>query len=346
MVCLEKFLEKHDLSKISQVNIIWPKVPNESSKRILNISNQINQFAYMLGQENIGCSIIGKPEIDYNEKDAIMSAIQVEAKASIREPFKFELEKVKLAQTKDSIISEIISDLHKGVNANQYCIMEGILYKLEVNKSRGMIRKLYIPQSLIPSVLQIYHDLNIHPGYVRTLLACKSQVYWKGMEKDLREYISKCIICIQTKSSNNKQVIPGKLKIPPRAGHTYAIDIVGSLPKSGVYFKILVVVCTFSRYVVAAPLVTGSASEVIKRLEEFFDILGHPEALVSDRAGAFTGLEFEGYLGEYVIHHLTTPYSPRSNALAERSIRSILSVLGCFVWKSQRIGIFMYGKFV
>ena len=180
---------------------------------------------------------------------------------------------------------------------------------------------------MIPSVLQIYHDLNIHPGYIRTLLNCKSQCFWKGMGKDIRDYISRCVTCIQTKSSNNKQVIPGKLRIPPRAGHTFAIDIVGSLPKSGVFYKILVVVCTFSRYVLAAPLVTGTASEVIKRLEEFFDVLGHPEGLVSDNAGAFTSLEFKGYLGEYIIHHLTTPYSPRSNALAERSIRSVLSIL-------------------
>ena len=327
MVCLEKFLEKHNLSQISEVHILWPKVLKESSKRISNVSNCVNQFEYRLWQENIECTIVGKPEIDYNEKDAIMAALQIEAKASIEQPFKFELEKVKLAQERDPILNEIILDFNKGVNTNQYCIIEGILYKLEVTESRGLIKKLYIPQSLVPSVLQIYHDMDIHPGYIRTLLNCKSQVFWKGMGKDIREYISKCITCIQTKHSNNKQVIPGKLKIPPHAGHTYAIDIVGSLPKSGVYYKILVVVCTFSRYVVAAPLVTGTASEVIKRLEEFFDILGHPEGIVSDRAGAFTGLEFEGYLGQYIIHHLTTPYSPRSNALAERSIRSILSVL-------------------
>ena len=44
--------------------------------------------------------------------------------------------------------------------------------------------------------------------------------------------------------------------------------------------------------------------------------------------GAFTGNEFEEYFKyRHIHHHRTTPYSPRSNALAERSVRNVLSIL-------------------
>ena len=148
------------------------------------------------------------------------------------------------------------------------------------------------------------------------------------MAKDIKEYISKCIICIRAKGSNNKQVKGGHLVIPPRAGHTWAIDIVGSLPKSGFYYKILVMVCTLSRFTWADHLTAGTAVEVIRKLEDLFHRYGSPVVLVSDNAGCFTGKEFKNYLSfRNIHHHLTTPYSPRSNALAERSIRNVLSVL-------------------
>ena len=157
---------------------------------------------------------------------------------------------------------------------------------------------------------------------------CESQCFWESLSKDIKKHISQCVTCIRAKHSHNKKVVEGHLKLPPRSGHTFAIDIVGSLPKSGVFSKILVVVCTYSRYTRAVPLCTGTGTEVIKRLKEIFSYFGRPVCLISDNAGAFVSQEFSAYLQSHNIsHHLTTPYAPQGNALAERTIRSVLSLL-------------------
>ena len=331
MVCLEHILNNMDFTNISKVQIIWPKSVLESSKRIYHMADLLKHFSFALWQNQIPCTIIGQSKVNYGEKDALMAVLSIpEAKASPVDLFTLETEIIKKAQNSDPVLGDTIKEMVASslLSHNQYILVNDVLYISDLNETRGLIKKLCIPTSLIPTVIQIYHDRNHHPGYIKTLLDCRSQCHWPGMAKDINHHISQCTICIRAKWSNNKQVIPGHLVIPPRAGHTWAIDILGSLPKSGFYSKILVSICTFSRFTRAVPLTTGAAVEVIKRLEDLFHVYGVPEVLVSDRAGAFTGNEFEEYFKyRNIHHHRTTPYSPRSNALAERSVRNVLSIL-------------------
>ena len=61
---------------------------------------------------------------------------------------------------------------------------------------------------------------------------------------------------------------------------------------------------------------------------DLFSYLGTPRVLISDNAGSFTGKEFQEFLKQQgIIHHKITPYAPQGNSLAERSIRSVLSML-------------------
>ena len=96
----------------------------------------------------------------------------------------------------------------------------------------------------------------------------------------------------------------GHLPIPPKAGHTWAIDILGSIPKVGHFRKIFVAVCTLSRYTWAVPLCSGTAAEVIKQFDFHFRLLGYPQVVVNDNAGAFTGSEFKTYLQSHNIKNI------------------------------------------
>ena len=214
---------------------------------------------------------------------------------------------------------------------------EGLLYMKEQDPSRGTIHKLCVPKVLTNEVIALYHDQDAHPGILKTYMNCRSQCHWANMQRDINVYISKCVECARAKHSNNKRVLEGHLAIPPRAGHTYAIDIVGSLPKVGTSRKILVVVCTYSRYTFAEDISAGTAAEVITKLDKLFHLIGFPEELVSDNAGNFTSELFESYLNSNGIEHqFTTPYNPTGNALAERTIRSVLTLLRVLVKDKPR----------
>ena len=128
-------------------------------------------------------------------------------------------------------------------------------------------------------------------------------------------------------NTHHTKVREGHLRLPDTANDTLAIDILGSLPKSGVYTKILVVICTYSRFTRAYALSSGTAKEVAKHLREHFQQYGEPRRIISDNAGAFISKEFQDFLSELQIHHhLITPYNPSSN-LAENAIKNVLSLL-------------------
>ena len=60
------------------------------------------------------------------------------------------------------------------------------------------------------------------------------------------------------------KVREGHLANPPRPRHTIAMDVLGHLPKSERFSKILVAVDLVSRYVYAEPLPAEGASDIIK----------------------------------------------------------------------------------
>ena len=141
-----------------------------------------------------------------------------------------------------------------------------ILLKIDINDPKGNPVRTCIPQSMVKDVLQLYHDDNSHKGVARTYLECKSQVYWPGMQREITEYVNRCEVCVRAKTSSNKRVKDLHLMLPPQASHTWAIDLVGGLPRSGAYNQILVCVCTFSRYTVTYPMSSGAAAEIIMNL--------------------------------------------------------------------------------
>ena len=319
MLCLEDILTHDILKSVSGVQIIWPRSEVHLPKRQKNLQETIKAFSYALENKNIRCCVVNEPE----DIDVIVASVSGKD-AKYNEQLNYDAVGLIEAQQSDKLIKEIYTSF----DDKKYLIVNNILFKLDFDETRGLVQKVFIPESLINSIIKRYHNNNGHPGYARTLLSLRSQCFWPSMQKDVQNFVSQCGVCIQAKQSNNKRVIEGHLVVPPRAGHTWAIDIVGSIPKVGNFSKILVSVCTLSRFTCAVPLASGTAGEVIKKLENTFHILGYPEMLISDNAGAFTGAEFSNYLKSHNIrHHLITPYNPRSNALAERSIQSVLSIL-------------------
>jgi hypothetical protein len=65
---------------------------------------------------------------------------------------------------------------------------------------------IYVPNSpkLSSTILKEMHNVPYveHPGYQKIVLAVKSQYYWPGMEKDIVEYIVKCLVCQKVKARN------------------------------------------------------------------------------------------------------------------------------------------------
>ena len=125
---------------------------------------------------------------------------------------------------------------------------------ITLNETRGPIFRYCIPESLRRDILRSFYDQNVHSGFIRAYQALNAVCTWPGLKRDVQQYVHRCDVCRRAKSSNNMKVREGHLANPPRPRHTIAMDVLGHLPKSERFSKILVAVDMASRYVYADPL--------------------------------------------------------------------------------------------
>ncbi|MCO5562904.1 hypothetical protein L7F22_016540 [Adiantum nelumboides] len=72
-----------------------------------------------------------------------------------------------------------------------------------------------------------------HRGIQTTLKAIETYFYWPTMERDIPDYVSKCVVCQKTKFDRGKQ--PGLLQplpIPDSPWESISMDFIFGLPKS------------------------------------------------------------------------------------------------------------------
>jgi hypothetical protein len=93
-------------------------------------------------------------------------------------------------------------------------------------------------------VLREMHNLSYvgHPGYQRTIATVRSQYFWPGMNKEVANYISKCLECQKMKTNHRHPTgIVQQLSIPKWKWEVVKIDFM--LPRTmKQYDSIMVVV--------------------------------------------------------------------------------------------------------
>ena len=225
-----------------------------------------------------------------------------------------------------------------------YIILDDILYHIYVppsQKSSKSVAQLVIPQDLKAYILALHHDAKLagHIGIQRMLSVVKQRYYWKGMTKDIYEYVSTCKTCNQSKPANRSINMPLTIRDPaPGAFHTLYVDSVGPLVPTQRGNKHLVVVTDqYSRYVIAWPSRDVSAKTIAAQFyQKVICIYGAPKRLVSDNGAAFVGHIFKDLCSQFEIKQcFSTSYHPQAQGSVERANRSLINLLRNFVSSKQ-----------
>ena len=80
-----------------------------------------------------------------------------------------------------------------------FFIHNGLLYRYASDHSKDFCA-LVIPKAWRYTILVETHDKMGHQGNNRTYSPIKQQYYWKGMAKDVKDYIQRCPACQQEKA--------------------------------------------------------------------------------------------------------------------------------------------------
>ena len=221
---------------------------------------------------------------------------------------------------------EEYNELCKNIEKEKdYQIIDGILYKIKDNNKVRIIRDYEFE-----GLMYIMHDHEIagHFGKDATYERIKEKFYWKGMLKDIEEYVKSCDRCQRRGKTKGKHELHSiKVEEPfSRIG----IDIVGPLPESKNGNRYIVVAMDyFTKWPEARALREATAKEVAKFIYE--DIIcrhGCPKRILSDRGTHFNNQVVKQLMEKFDIKHgFSTPYHPKTNGLVERFNKTLCESL-------------------
>lgn len=180
---------------------------------------------------------------------------------------------------------------------NNVATTEKVIKNINALDLKGM-PKIYISGKYIKEIQDenekrlIMNNFHVLPtagnaGIKRTLNTIQLTYYWKGMSKNIEEFIKHCTQCQMNKLCNKK--VPMKITTTAEAAfEKIYLDIVGSMIKSEGFEYILTRQCELSKFITATPI-SDKSTETVANAFVTNVILkyGVPKTIASDRGAEF-----------------------------------------------------------
>ena len=195
-------------------------------------------------------------------------------------------DRIQLTWTKDPQLVQLITQLQQGTKKHTK-----FTWQNQQLKRKG---KLVVGNNseLRADILHYFHNSPTggHSGVHPTMAHISEVLYWKGLKKQVRQYVRECSICQQCKYDS--AAYPGLLQplpIPSTVWTDISMDFIEKLPKSAGKDTIMVVVDRLSKYAHFVPLSHPFSALTVAQafMDNIYKLHGVPNTIVSDRDKVF-----------------------------------------------------------
>ena len=269
-----------------------------------------------------------RPGLENKAADALSRQMMYQAISVVRSSI---WDTIDAETAADPQLKQIILALQQGSEAFPgFSLQKGRLFY----QGRAVLPK---DSSQIPVLLAEFHDSATggHSGFLRTYKRLAAAVYWKGMRKQVKDYVASCQTC---QTNKYEALSPGgllqPLAIPDQVWSEVSLDFISGLPKSKGKDAIMVVVDRFTKYAHFLALAHPFTAKEVAHLfvKEIVRLHGFPRAIVSDRDPVFLS-HFWSELFRQAGTKLkySTSYHPQTDGQTEVTNRCLETYLRCFV---------------
>ena len=194
---------------------------------------------------------------------------------------------------------------------DELSVYDGIIFKGE---------RVVIPKDMQSEVLNMIHYS--HQGLVKSKQLARDVVFWKGMNMQIQDLISKCSTC-QT-FRNNQQKEPMMSTDLPNLPWEFASSDLFEL--DGLHY--LVTTDHYSGYIEVNELMDLTTYSVIRSLKQVFSTHGIPQILYHDPGTQFTSGEFRDFEKDWAFESksFSATYS-QANGRAEKAVQIAKNLL-------------------
>ncbi|XP_039543047.1 uncharacterized protein K02A2.6-like [Pimephales promelas] len=176
--------------------------------------------------------------------------------------------------------------------------------------------RIIIPSQGRAAILKQLHQA--HTGMSRMKGLARSYMWWPGMDQDVERVVQNCEVC-QRFQKAPAQAPLHPWEWPSSPWERLHVDYAGPFLER----MFLILVDSHSKWMEVYPVTHATSRITIEKLRMCFSTHGLPKMLVSDNGTCFTSNEFEMFMKNNGIHHVTSaPYHPSSNGLAERAVQT------------------------
>ena len=222
-----------------------------------------------------------------------------------------------LAEYTDKEYKQLLEDVQKGQMSVTTTKLTGIkecFAELSVNQGillRG--ERLLIPTKLRPDVLEAAHEGC--PGGDSMLRQLRMDVWWPGMDKDVKAFTSTCWACAAATPTTSTPPMAIR-STPESVWSEVQADFKG--PVGGRYY-FHVVIDQLSRWP-EVEIVSSTSFEKLKpALERSWALLGIPDKVTHDNGPPYNSRRWRDYAKEKGFElNPCTPEHPRANGIVER----------------------------
>ena len=177
-------------------------------------------------------------------------------------------------------------------------------------------RQVLIPKSSQKEILRQLHTS--HQGVKKTQWLARESVFWININKDIENLVARCTTCQKYQPSQSQEPTLHH-NIPPTPWWKLGSDLYHINNRD-----FLIIIDYFSKYPVVVELNTLSSRTVVKAFKTTCALFGAPREIVSDNGPQFKGSDFQLFTKHWGIKHTpSSPYYPKCNGLAERTIQTV-----------------------
>ncbi|XP_022780597.1 uncharacterized protein K02A2.6-like [Stylophora pistillata] len=176
--------------------------------------------------------------------------------------------------------------------------------------------RLVVPTCMRKELMSVAHSTHIGTeGCLRRVREC---LFWPRIASDVKDYVSKCDVCLAYRTSQTKEpLLQHEVIYRPRA--KVAADLCESNGRT-----LLVVSDYFSNFIEVSRLYAITTLAVVRELKAIFARFGIPEIILTDNGPQFSSKEFKAFAESWYFNHITTsPRYPRSNGKAENAVKTV-----------------------
>lgn len=226
----------------------------------------------------------------------------------------------------------------------QYVIHEGILYRRYLANSKpqsdNLVLQACLPQSMIPTILREMHDepYSGHLGTDKTWNKIFNRYYWRSMREDIAHYCASCDVCARRNVPKRVEGIPmlsPQLDFVKLYGpmECLALDVIGPMTTSNRASLILTIVCVYTRYGMAIPLLQQTTQHIIQALVRKWCLVhGFPRVIMTDNGPGFASNQMKACMKAMgVTCKFVLPYHAQSNGICERLNGTIINSVKSYI---------------